>query len=168
MTKQWLTIKEASVMLGKSERTIQRWLKDGTLSWYDEQKKWVDVASCLAVSQAKNIKIEDDKTQDTQQETDTSLQQENAVLKERVAGLTDRLRQAEQNNDYLKEQNTVLLRLSAGATQDDKKTTEHDKQRQNTRQKDDTRNRVLWIMLILGVLSLVAILSYFVINRTTP
>ena len=161
------TIKEASKMLNKSNRTIQRWLKDGTLSWYDERQKQVDVASIIAVSQSKNIKMRNDKTQDTPQETNIPLQQENAVLKERVAGLTDRLRQAEQNNDYLKEQNTVLLRLSAGTTQDDKKTTEHDKQRQNTRQKNDIRNRILWIVLIIGVLSLVAILSFFVINNTT-
>jgi len=161
------TIKEASKMLNKSNRTIQRWLKDGTLSWYDERQKQVDVASIIAVSQSKNIKMRNDKTQDTPQETNIPLQQENAVLKERVAGLTDRLRQAEQNNEYLKEQNTVLLRLSAGTTQDDKKTTEHDKQRQNTRQKNDIRNRILWIVLIIGVLSLVAILSFFVINNTT-
>ncbi len=32
--KKWFSVKEAAAYLGKSEPTIFRWMKDGTLSFY--------------------------------------------------------------------------------------------------------------------------------------
>ena len=99
--QNWITVTEVARLLGKSERTVRRWMTGGRLTWKDTPEgKLVDFASHSTGGgvTAPGIAV---------------LEKENTRLQAEVDKLAELVRQLTDERDYLRRAHEASLSLVA-------------------------------------------------------